>query len=341
MACKLCNNPVADQENSHIIPFSLIKTMVTPGEKGRTEKDVSFDLSLTGTTCYFFGRDLREDEIYELLGRDLTEEEIAQNSNPFTVDNLLCTSCEKKFGRLESLYSKLLAKKISENQNDFIELDHTNSLLLKVFIYSIIWRLGVSNYNGYSIHESILSRLSVILQQCLSLDESEIISKVKENKVLIQDHKVSISYFNNIDHPKTRFVFFDLGRKNPNYYFFNGLIVVFYYKKGTLLKKGNSFFGLEKLFDRKTIYKTENTILFASNENIVLKGVNEMASIIAKADILKFKKDFEEIFFRIKNKVPNIKIVRDYLTELLSDDYEYIDKYSVTRIVSLIKKHCI
>ncbi|MBK7668786.1 MAG: hypothetical protein IPJ32_16490 [Sphingobacteriaceae bacterium] len=178
MTCKLCNNP-ADQDNSHIIPFSLIKSMVTPDEKKRTEKDVTFDLTSTGAVQFYFGRELIGDKIEELLGREMTEKEIEQNDNPFTIDNLICTTCEKKLGRLESLYAKSIVPKVSQlngGASSSLELDETDSLLLKAFFYSIVWRLGESKYNNYILHESILSKLSTILKNVLSLDEIEIVA---------------------------------------------------------------------------------------------------------------------------------------------------------------------
>jgi len=317
--------------------------MVTPDEKKRTEKDVTFDLTSAGAVQFYFGRELIGEKINELLGREMTEKEIENNANPFTIDNLLCTTCEKKLGRLESLYAKLIVPKITQLNNGMhtsVELEEAESLLLKAFLYSIIWRLGESKYNSYEIHASILNKLSTILKHILALEETEIVANIKKHKDLINAHKIGISYFDNTANPETRFVFYTKDKTKPHCYFINGISVFFYYKIEVLHKKGNSFLGLEKLIDRKTILEKDSVTITKSDKGTVIKAVHEMATIIAKEKLKFYRTSFQEAYLKRKGKMPDVMTLSAFISELVSDNYTHADKYSAGRIVNLARKYC-
>ena len=318
--------------------------MVTPTEKKRTEKEISFDLSKPGFVNYFLGRDLLPEKIHEVLGRDMTDEEIRNNSNFFAVDNLFCTTCEDKFTRIESLFSSNIFSTLkhfsSGNNGDSLILNETGSLISKLFCYSLIWRLAVANYRGYKIHEATLSKLDTILNLCLSTIEKEIPQNIIQNKEVINNHKIAICYFENVNVTNSRFVFFEPEKTNPRSFFINGLSIFFFNNNSAFSKKGNNFFGIEKSIDRKDIQSTENVIIYKNTPQQIISGVDQMTNLVVNRMLKTFKFNFDYIYTRIHNRKPDPRLISHYIAELIHESYTYGDKFSLQRVAKLTKKYC-
>lgn len=344
MTCQLCKNRAPDKKNAHIIPFFLIKSIVNPGETKRTGKEISFNLTKHGMVDLFVSR-INQEEVDDLLGRELTEEELENGKNHYTQDDFICINCEDKFGRIESIFSSKIFQKIKEftpnNLSDIsLELNETESLLTQLFIYSIIWRLGASKFNGYILNETIIEKLAVILNTCLKLDEKEIAPHVLNHKNLFEKHKIAISYFERTEEIETRFVHIENNKYNPNCYFINGFTIFFFYKRKTLLRKGNKFYGLEKSINRKTIYQG-NTVFCGKNTDEQAKNaVNSISDVLVKSKVREFRRNFIDCYKGLNNIIPNIRIVNLYLSELLDGSYKYADQYSLERIAKLCAKYC-
>lgn len=344
MTCKLCKTNSADKTNSHLIPFFLLKSMVTPSETKRTEKEISFDLSKPGFVNYFLGRELLPEKIQEVLGRDKTEKEIKTNNNFFSVDYTFCSSCEDKFTRIESLFSSNIfpsLKKLSVgNLKDPLILNETNSLITKLFCYSVIWRLAVTNYREYKIPEATLEKLDKILNLCLSTVEKEVAPNAIQNKGLINNHKIALSYFDDLNVKNSKFVFFEPEKTNPRSFFINGLSIYFFNNNSAFSKKGNNFFGLEKSINRKEIHKTDYVIVFKNTTQQIVNGVDKMTNLVVNGMLKVFRFNFNYIYTRMRGAKPEQQLVNYYIRELIDDDYTYADKFSVQRIAYLTKKYC-
>lgn len=317
--------------------------MVTPTETKRTEKEISFDLSKPGFVNYFLGRELLPEEIQEILGRDKTEEETKINNNFFTVDNVFCSSCEDKFTRIESLFSSNIfspLKKLSVgNLKDPLVFNEANSLIAKLFCYSVIWRLAATNYREYKIHESTLEKLDKILNLCLSTVEKEVVPNALKNKDLINNHKIALSYFDDPNIKNSKFVFFEPEKTNPRSFFINGLSIYFFNNNSAFSKKGNNFFGLEKSINRKEIHKTDYVIAYKNTTQQIVNGVDQMTNLVVNGMLKVFRFNFDYIYTRIHGMKPEQSIVNYYIAELIHDSYTYADKFSMQRIVNLTKKY--
>lgn len=236
MLCKLCNIKTADKKNAHIIPFVLLKTMVTSGESRRTDKDVAFDLSNPSIVNFYLGRELQPEKIHELLGRELSEKEKQDNSNPFVRNDFICTSCEEKFSRIESIFSSQIFPKIQKMIIDnkmYIILNEKESLLLKLFTYSIVWRIGAAKFGDYNLPELLVEKLRKIINQTLAITEEEILRNIEKLNQEIQKYKITISFFENSIVSDYKFVFFNPIKTNPYSFYITDFILHSFIKEKT------------------------------------------------------------------------------------------------------------
>lgn len=114
MNCLLCKSQEADKTNSHIISDFLIRSMLLLNNDGkRSEKTFNNTIS-TFDSSFHFGREAREDEIEGIIGRKLTEEEMASRTNPYARDHIFCSSCERRLSFVESLFNEKFYKELKK-----------------------------------------------------------------------------------------------------------------------------------------------------------------------------------------------------------------------------------
>lgn len=162
--CKLCQQNEADKKGSHIIPFFLLREVENIDGKKERNYEIGFSLGGSDVKSYF-GSSILPERLEETFG-EIQDEDIEANKHPMIVDHLLCTSCEKRFSVLESIYSKYLA-----NNNEEVAIDSNISYL---FWISVFWRLGVIDNNEVHLPENLLEKYRNLLIN--SLSEENIIS---------------------------------------------------------------------------------------------------------------------------------------------------------------------
>lgn len=146
--CIICGKN-ANQTGSHIVPMNLIKECI-----GERDKEISFDVDVKNNKIVskkiYIGNELK----HESEGiNDLKLKEI--NVNPYTLDYILCSCCEKKLGRIEGkVYSEIILKvRDKKYQNNFLNVKVNNfevlipktkritKVELEIYFYSIILRV--------------------------------------------------------------------------------------------------------------------------------------------------------------------------------------------------------
>lgn len=162
--CKLCQQNEADKKGSHIIPFFLLREVENIDGKKERNYEIGFSLGGSDVKSHF-GSSILPERLEETFG-EIQDEDIETNKHPMIVDHLLCTSCEKRFSVLESIYSKYLA-----DNNEEVAIDSNISYL---FWISVFWRLGVIDNNEVHLPEDLLEKYRNLL--ITSLSENDIIS---------------------------------------------------------------------------------------------------------------------------------------------------------------------
>ena len=108
--CCLCRQNNANQTGSHILPFSLIKEAVNQEGKISRDFEIAYSMSKNEFDENYFGRNVTPEKIKEEVGKEMTDKDVSQNINPFIKDNFLCSFCEKRLEKLESLFASSVLK---------------------------------------------------------------------------------------------------------------------------------------------------------------------------------------------------------------------------------------
>lgn len=176
--CKLCLEKEADFKGSHIVPHFLLKRIFNiEGKKGRNY-ELEFVIDGINTQAYY-GRNVpREklDSLFDEVNEGVTEE----NKDPHVEDYIFCTSCEKRFGAIESEYAKTLDTQSPETYDSGIK-----SELGLLFWASVLWRMSINKKNGVSQTKGEDETLRRILNRCLKEKIEDIdIDNIRQSKDL-------------------------------------------------------------------------------------------------------------------------------------------------------------
>ena len=167
--CVLCRKNVADKTGSHMVPHFLIaRTFSYDGSTDRDKVIVEADSLTAGEKERYFGHQVYDDTVNELLGRSFTDEEIeveAKKRNALTRDYVFCSDCEKRFGVIESYYSDILEGKIRNYPPQIPYL----------FWLSVAWRMSIGGM-GFKMEVGHEEKLRRILNRCLSLEKDGIVT---------------------------------------------------------------------------------------------------------------------------------------------------------------------
>lgn len=201
--CKLCLNNPLENVGSHIFTENIIRTALNQdGYTKRENKEIIYQISADKIGIDFIGSGVLPEKIQQITGRQLSDDEIEQNKNPFINKNLVCRKCEMRFGYVESefsrkIYSKIVKKSNAELKKDtcnYISFEHEKWLALQ-FVIINVWRASASNYCDWKLdreHEEYLRQF--ILSTADDSVES-IITKTIENKDNIKHFHFVLNYF--------------------------------------------------------------------------------------------------------------------------------------------------
>jgi len=256
MICPLCNKNNANDTGSHFIPYLLIKNIIQadPNEKRAANKSIAFQLGRNETNVTF-GRGISQEEIEKILSKGIDEFQPEYYSDFFVVDNKWCSNCEKRFSIIESFFKKVDTK-LLEDKNRWFENPkriEENNLLIRLFFYSIIWRLSISGKSTLPISKSLLENLGNILNISLSLSIKKTIQLSSEIKQDILNVPLLIYSLHHID-DRLKFVF-TLKNESPYIYLISNYLLLFW-SKDRVFKKCKINFIFLKVSNQKKIEYT-------------------------------------------------------------------------------------
>ena len=201
--CKLCQNNPLENVGSHIFTESIIRTALNQdGYTKREDKEIIYEISPERIGIDFIGSGVLPEKIQQITGKQLSDDDIEQNKNPFINRNLVCRKCERRFGHVESeflrkIYSNIIKKNNADLKKDtcnYISFEHEKWLALQ-FVIINVWRASASNYSDWKLdlnHEEYLRKF--ILSTADDNVES-IINKTIENKDNIKHFHFVLNYF--------------------------------------------------------------------------------------------------------------------------------------------------
>ncbi|WP_299568313.1 hypothetical protein [uncultured Pedobacter sp.] len=298
--------------------------------KGR-DKELGFKITEDFVKPYF-GRDVNTDKLEAVFG-DITDDDIAESRSEIIADNIYCSNCEKKFGRLESFYAKTL-----EIFNDSEYISSNEPFLSLLFWSSIVWRISSYKKMGFSLTEKEQEHLRKILVNSLkdeyTLEENRSINEIKNLRYAIlrspqyfKDNETSVFF-----HPKHRF---------PYCLLIGEYTVFFFMKINHLRNPEQSFFGLEKFLKKASLNSCD------IGENIFPISYKDMD--LAKDKFIDFvnERRLKGLFFNLdelhvklggEGKKMPMPYKMEILAELLKDNKKSGRSFTREDIVSVTTK---
>ena len=172
--CLLCGKNKANKTGSHMVPHLLIGDVFSYDGSTDREKVVAEESSLAGgEKSRYFGHEVYDDTVQNLMGRSFTDEEIEKEiakKNILTRDYYFCEECEKRFGVIESYYAEILSGLIKDYPPQIPYL----------FWLSVAWRMSIGGM-GFKMDEAHDEKLRSILDKCLALKRDDIL--VQQSKL--------------------------------------------------------------------------------------------------------------------------------------------------------------
>ncbi|MBQ6822961.1 MAG: hypothetical protein IJP39_11165 [Bacteroidales bacterium] len=171
--CLLCQKKNADKTGSHIVPHMLIaRTFSYDGSESRDKAVVEESGLSVGLRDRFFGREVYDDAVEDLLGRGFTDEELekeVEKPNALTRDYVFCRECEERFSVIESYYSDISRGHLAEYPQAVPYL----------FWLSVAWRMSVGGI-GFKMTENHEEKLRKILDKSLALKREYLLLDQKQ-----------------------------------------------------------------------------------------------------------------------------------------------------------------
>lgn len=185
-ACLLCHDNLASQKGSHIIPKFFGKGL-------------------------FWGQSPRKATALFKGGKRQKVQDIIKE------DYLFCPECETGFSILETYCSIRLERfneiryykdfnRIKLKEFEFIECKEIDIRVFNLFIYSMIWRISISNNFGFlnfklSEHEE--EKLRQILKEFSTLSQADLFDKIDAINELPNHHHLIIRPIKKLRPPKS------------------------------------------------------------------------------------------------------------------------------------------
>lgn len=294
--CKLCQNNPLENVGSHIFTESIIRTALNQdGYTKREDKEIIYKISPEKIGLDFIGSGVLPEKIEQITGKQLSDDEIEQNKNPFINRNLVCRKCESRFGYVESEFSSKIYAKIVKKNNDelkkdscnYISFEHDKWLALQ-FVIINVWRASASNYSDWKLNSEQEEYLQQFILLTAADDIDTIIAKTIENKDNIKHFHFVLNYFiQESENLTENGVLIDTW-ENPNFILLNRLSLIFDFAPLNEIKLPEL---LNDIIDKNfmcILPNAENTELrIGINSDKERKELYYRASLKAVNDILK------------------------------------------------------
>ena len=252
--CLLCLNQKATKTNSHIISAGILKGMIG---KRDYEESYQLDTASKSKVDNFYGRS------------NLENEEKEKKENHHTLNYIFCPKCENRLGIVESevipfinehtcnFKSNKKSVSLTTNSNiDYKEFPSLSAGIFQLFIYSLIWRLGLHNKLVSKI-QLLNSKLSEKLRGILDLNLPEA-KKKRYSLKNIGEIPFLLLAPKELDDRSRGFVFGDEKSNQPKIIFITDLIILLFENEVELNYNKNEYLKFSKEINSIELYNKDN-----------------------------------------------------------------------------------
>ncbi len=344
--CKICNINEANQTGAHIFPAWMIASAFDEDARTRDNEVIHTFYPLESKLPYF-GREVDPDKIEENIGRELTEEEATGQKSELIVSYIWCRICEKKLKIVEDYFLERVDRSLCDftdcEKTEIRILDEVNIYLIRLFIYSLIYRSVITELMGFQLDKKTSDKLNYFLTTYIKLDLKATIDFIKNSgkKNELLEYPIKCLKTEYEKGKTTNFVFIHKKYDKPFCFIINRYIIQFYTKEKHIRFTPYAFWGITDIISKMDSFINYRESKFQIGM-ISLELWNDIKSKFVKHHsyhrmenyILIYKKMFKTEFGRNPDKS---QITR-FLNELTRNNHKLGVKYTVENIVEAMNK---
>lgn len=252
MKCLICDSDETSQTSAHIFPAWMIASAFDQANRTR-DHEIIYAMYPLDSKLPYFGNSVLPDKINEQIGRDLTDEEIQQQENFLTVNNLWCVGCERRIKQIEDYFLENVERQITDfskcNDTEIVELSNANNFLIRLFFYSVFYRAHLSNFMGFTLNYKTAKKIKFFLNNYIKDNLSNTIDSIDTSNRKDQILKLPIRCMKIEEKEKehTGFIYVHNKHDKPYCFIINRYLIQFYGKGDQANFKPESFFGISSI----------------------------------------------------------------------------------------------
>lgn len=340
--CQICRQRPADKKNSHLLPSFLIAAAISKGGNTKRDFELTFSLSADDFVESYYGRNITEETIQQVNGRSLTDEELANNKNPFTADYIFCTACETALGHLESIFAERIYSRLKKGEfntdindskgNIIVEVQKQDAALSQLFTYSLFFRCVVAKLQGLRMDTKLLERIRELLLLILSDTIAETASKISTNYEKLFPYPTILTFHQTPDdEDATSNVVMIHHSRQPFFLFINDMTFQLFEKTKHINASVEFLHGLSQVVSNTEVAnKLESSykIVVLSNERRKKILQNVFAFMVTKK-VAFFGRIFRLVHERIFYKKASEGLFQHFMHELTSNEASFGERYTL------------
>lgn len=327
--CAICQCREADKKNSHIVPLCIIKNLVAiDGEKKVRDRELSFSISSHELNTAYVGRDILPEKVGELFGDEIANKVSTEGKNQFAQDYFLCTSCENKLGDLESELTKSFLDPINKfRQGNATEIRfEKNNDTIRLFFMSIIFRMSVTRFGGFSLPFTFEENVRAILNKELNGAQETPTRAWFPLQIYVVEPRENDTKNIVVNIPSIA---------NPYYLFLNHFILFYYYKEKTLKETPVSFWELEKYLVTEILKDSKAIVIRKMKEAEYAERTDKIMRSIAGNTNERINYYFTECHKMVTGKYPLPQLTQEFFNHL-HNKKEALGKYTISGLAVVI-----
>jgi len=344
--CNICNNNEANQTGTHIFPAWMVASAFDENSNPR-DFEIIYAFHPLDAKLPYFGRSVQPDKIEEELGRDLSDEEIKGQDSFLTVDNLWCRDCERRLKIVEDYFLENVDREIEDfskcDDTQIVELTEVNTYIIRLFLYSLIFRAALTKLMDFKIKDKIFKRLRYFINTYIKedLNSTKEFIEASETKQELLTYPVKLVKTEQKSGDTSNFVHIHNKFDKPYCFVINRYIIQFYAKESHTRSTPYIFWGITD-----AITKMGNILNYREN-NFTLGLFNLKLWNYIKD---KFVKDYMEermenliliykvMYKGIYGEYPSKAQVKKFLDELTDNELKLGIKYTKEKIAEAMRR---
>jgi hypothetical protein len=301
----MCLKAPANQTGSHIFSWFLIRGALNRSGSLRRNNEVAFELSTEKFVQTYFGSEVPPEQIKAIKGRELSDEEIENMTNPITKDYILCSNCEKRLSVVESIVQSQYFEELRNlkvNASPYAIHVFGKGELLRLFVYSLAWRASIVQQDDFKLDGDHQEKLRRLLDTNLSRDKTVLDQNILTNSIVINRLPLLLTFVETIGE-NSNSLFCSWTRK-PYAMILNDFSFQLFFTPKHTKRITESLFGINEIIPPKKVLNMDKSqllvgILPDQQRKLVNRklGGHVARKIMGRAVAL-FKTGFEELLHR-------------------------------------------